>query len=830
MLVSQKKQNASQSPMVRGALKATTGFTPACSVALALMIAAAPGAVLANPTGGSVASGSATINTVGNTMTVNQTTQKAVINWDDFSINTGERALFKNAPYGGSSVTLNRVTSGKVSSLQGFLKSDGSIFIVNKNGIVVGKNAVLDIGRHLVMTTNDIDDNDFNSSTGKYEFNKAGNANATILNEGSIKVQTSGVAALVAPGVRNSGMITAVSGKVNLAAGEAFTIDLAGDGLVNLKVDPVSLGLSKNVTNAVVNVSAGAAEAVLDNVINTGSIQSAEAVNIVGGAVVLGNSLQGQHINIRAGSGGIAGVAGATVAASNNHSANVNMVSVGDINVNKVTANAKYIADSTTKLRSDGFTRASVNLQTAGNINVNTIEANSETVGKGGPKQYTDPNTNARVLAKAEVTLKAGVDESGARVANKDVNVGNLKATSRTATTVTIDSDAKTNLDVDSGGNVNLNDVILTSTAEADTSVVENDPTLPKKDKKFTQSTVDAKINAAGDVNLTEGINTTSTASTKGKSYNNVTALNTVVVNAGGDINTADAVNIKANASGNRGTSSELQAVNTTAALAMNAQGNVNAGAPIDVAAVNALSGDGFKSSSANATAAFASVAGTVNLDDVKTLADAGPANAVGVNNANSSILVDSNNDVNLNGDLFAHAIGTKSADVVNALVSVDAPSVANLVYGAGAADPRSVAENRTGQSAQAEAHTGVDEEVVGNNTARVELPGAPIVTPPAPSGTPDLDILNNTYISPLERFLISLRDAGLGNFLNQREYVINLASLDLSLLSEGGLPQNVSAANLGALNPAAGGEEDENSNVSLTNSYLGNVWNTQSF
>jgi len=38
------------------------------------------------PTGGSVASGAATIATTGKTMTINQSTQSAIVNWNSFSI------------------------------------------------------------------------------------------------------------------------------------------------------------------------------------------------------------------------------------------------------------------------------------------------------------------------------------------------------------------------------------------------------------------------------------------------------------------------------------------------------------------------------------------------------------------------------------------------------------------------------------------------------------------------------------------------------------------------------------------------------------------------
>ena len=60
---------------------------------------------------------------------------------------------------------------------------------------------------------------------------------ASIVNRGRITVKEGGLAALVAPGVVNDGVIRARLGKAVLAAGETFTLDLAGDRLVNFAVD-----------------------------------------------------------------------------------------------------------------------------------------------------------------------------------------------------------------------------------------------------------------------------------------------------------------------------------------------------------------------------------------------------------------------------------------------------------------------------------------------------------------------------------------------------------------------------------------------------------------
>src|SRR4051794_35529921 len=73
-------------------------------------------------------------------------------------------------------------------------------------------------------------------------FDQPGNADAIISNERLISVRDGGFAAFVAPGVQNSGVIQARLGKVELASGSKFTLDLYGDGLVKLEADDQTVG------------------------------------------------------------------------------------------------------------------------------------------------------------------------------------------------------------------------------------------------------------------------------------------------------------------------------------------------------------------------------------------------------------------------------------------------------------------------------------------------------------------------------------------------------------------------------------------------------------
>ena len=75
--------------------------------------------VHANPTGESVAAGSASFDRAGSTLTIH-TSDRVIINWQDFSIGGGE--LTKFVQPSAMSCALNRVVSGNPSSILGASK------------------------------------------------------------------------------------------------------------------------------------------------------------------------------------------------------------------------------------------------------------------------------------------------------------------------------------------------------------------------------------------------------------------------------------------------------------------------------------------------------------------------------------------------------------------------------------------------------------------------------------------------------------------------------------------------------------------------------------
>ena len=95
---------------------------------------------------------------MGATLTVEQGTAGAAINWEKFSIGKKHYVRFRQP--GKNSIALNRVTGGNPSEILGKLSANGQVFLVNPNGIYFGESARVDVSG-IVASVHDISDVDF---------------------------------------------------------------------------------------------------------------------------------------------------------------------------------------------------------------------------------------------------------------------------------------------------------------------------------------------------------------------------------------------------------------------------------------------------------------------------------------------------------------------------------------------------------------------------------------------------------------------------------------------------------------------------------------------
>ena len=161
-----------------------------------------PSLVVALPIDGNVVGGHATIQQVNpHQLDIQQTTDKAILNWKSFSIAGDETVHFVQPSV--HSIALNRVIGTDPSVILGHLQSNGRIFLLNPNGILFGAGAQIDVGG-LLATTLQIRDDDF--MAGRYLFAQDPlKGLKSVVNQGTIHVSDHGFVVLAAPGVSNEG-------------------------------------------------------------------------------------------------------------------------------------------------------------------------------------------------------------------------------------------------------------------------------------------------------------------------------------------------------------------------------------------------------------------------------------------------------------------------------------------------------------------------------------------------------------------------------------------------------------------------------------------------
>lgn len=258
-----------------------------------LALTGLPDTAHANPTGGTVVGGSATITSTPSELQINQSSHKALIEWNSFDIAAGETTHFYQPST--SSVALNRVVnSTQLSTLDGNLLANGQVMVINPNGVLIGSHGRVDTAGFIASTA-DMSNQAFMNATNAHDFNIAGHSDASVENRGLITVREEGLAALVAPHVRNSGVIEGDVAKVHLAAGDTFGVDLYGDSLFYLALAPAGDARQIDVENSgsimtpggKVRMSAAAASNLVASSINNSSIVEARGMTTHNGQIVL---------------------------------------------------------------------------------------------------------------------------------------------------------------------------------------------------------------------------------------------------------------------------------------------------------------------------------------------------------------------------------------------------------------------------------------------------------------------------------------------------------------------------------------------------------------
>lgn len=187
-----------------------------------------PAVSLANPSGEAVRFGDVQFHRNGGNLRIVQGGSHAIIDWDRFSIAHGETTRFFQP--GPNAAALNRVHGQVISRIDGTLRANGQVFLLNPNGIVVGRDGIIDVAG-FTGSTLDVEDSEFLAG-GDLRFR--GSSQAGIVNLGQISA-SQGDVFLLAATVDNSGYLRAPRGTVGLAAGNDILLKESGEERVYVR-------------------------------------------------------------------------------------------------------------------------------------------------------------------------------------------------------------------------------------------------------------------------------------------------------------------------------------------------------------------------------------------------------------------------------------------------------------------------------------------------------------------------------------------------------------------------------------------------------------------
>ncbi|WP_083556264.1 filamentous haemagglutinin family protein [Hyphomicrobium sp. NDB2Meth4] len=170
---------------------------------------------------------------------IEQTQGKAILTWDTFNVG-GKTDLTFDQQGNRDWVALNRVTGGTApSQILGTIKADGSVYVINQNGIVFGGASQVNVGSLIASTANIANEQFLNAGiyaplTGTvYTPSFMGAGNGKVLVERGAQIGThdpksvtsgGGTVMLLGSEVENWGSINTPLGQALLAAGDDFVL------------------------------------------------------------------------------------------------------------------------------------------------------------------------------------------------------------------------------------------------------------------------------------------------------------------------------------------------------------------------------------------------------------------------------------------------------------------------------------------------------------------------------------------------------------------------------------------------------------------------------
>ena len=254
------------------------------------------------PSGDNVVSGSVNISTQDTSMIINQSTDKAIIDWQSFDIGQNNSVTFNQPSINAGA--LNRVISGDPTTLAGSLSANGNVFVINENGVYFTTTATIS-ANSFAASTLALSNDDYLQNKLQFYSDQLSESLASVINKGFITTLDGGFTALLGGAVNNEGTINANLGKVGIGVGQEIILDLSGDKflLVAVPIDEATTVFDENedevdmliqqagkIKANNINLSVGSAKNILARAVNIPGDLIATSASQKDGVITLGGS------------------------------------------------------------------------------------------------------------------------------------------------------------------------------------------------------------------------------------------------------------------------------------------------------------------------------------------------------------------------------------------------------------------------------------------------------------------------------------------------------------------------------------------------------------
>lgn len=248
---------------------------------------AAASSALGNPLDPTVVTGDVTISGTGTDHVIIQNdSMRSVVDWDSFSIGAGETTSINQIT--NEAAILNRVTGGDISEIYGTLESNGQVYLINENGILIGESGLVDTGGFVASTLN-VSNADF-LGAGDMLFSQGIETGGGITVHGTIRSVTGGDIFLLSREIEvgETGRIETDGGYVGLGAGEEILLRPvdSGDGRISIRAGKGKIVNRGHVEAAAAELRAAGGNEYALAINNTGVVR-ATGVSKKGGRIML---------------------------------------------------------------------------------------------------------------------------------------------------------------------------------------------------------------------------------------------------------------------------------------------------------------------------------------------------------------------------------------------------------------------------------------------------------------------------------------------------------------------------------------------------------------